>query len=89
MAVLFLNDEHVRLKSYSASTKGAVSTIRIDVEVTDPMRLGFLLQELKEIQAELKAATAARKKESQRKPIAAQLALPAPLLRIAHSQEDE
>ena len=67
MASLYFNDEHVRVKSYSASTKGAVSTIRIDVEVTDPMRLGFLLQELAEIQTEQKATAAAKSKAKPRK----------------------
>lgn len=89
MASLYFNDEHVRVKSYSASTKGAVSTIRIDVEVTDPMRLGFLLQELAEIQADQKAAAAAKSKAKPRNPAPAQLALPSPLLRITHLQGDE
>ncbi len=89
MAVLFLNDEHVRLKSYSASTKGAVSTIRIDVEVTDPLRLGFLLQELAEIQAELKSAKAGKSKPRKSAAAEPQLALPSPVLRIAHVREND
>lgn len=88
MAMLFLNDDHTRLKTYSASTKGAVSTIRVEIEVTDPMRLGFLLSELAEIVSEQKArkaATAKSERKTEKKP---QLALAAPLLRLAHRGDE-
>lgn len=88
MAILYLGEEHTRLKSYSATTKGGISTIRIDVEVTDPTRLGFLLSDLGEIEKDQKAKKEAEKRsnaQGAKKPL---LALPAPMLRLAHRSED-
>lgn len=87
MTYLYLND-HMRLKSYSASTKGSKSLVRIDIEVNDPGRLGFLLEDLGNIERE-QAAKAKAEKEAARKPPKKQLALPAPLLQIPHFPEGD
>lgn len=88
MTYLYLND-HMRLKSYSASTKGAKSLVRIDIEVNDPGRLGFLLEDLGRIERE-QAAKAKAEKEAVRKASKnSRLALPAPLLQIPHFPEGD
>lgn len=43
-----------KLKSYSASTKGKVSAVRIELEITNHSRLGWLLDELERIQVSQK-----------------------------------
>lgn len=88
MAVLYLEEEHTRLKSYSATTKGGISTVRIDVEVTDHTRLGFLLSDLGQIDKDQKARKDAEKRSKAKEPAKPLLALPAPVLRLAHRSED-
>ncbi|OCP17459.1 MULTISPECIES: hypothetical protein [unclassified Ensifer] len=86
MSGIFLTDT-CRLKSYSASTKGARSTIKIEIDVADHRDLGFVLRELAEIEAEQNA-----KEKAQRKPAAAKaarpLALPSPLLQLPYYDEE-
>lgn len=82
MSMIYLT-EACRLKSYSASTKGEKSTIKIEIDVGDHHDLGFLLRELAEIETEQKA-----KDKPQRKPTATkaptQLALPSPLRQLPY-----
>jgi hypothetical protein len=59
----------VRLKSFSATTKGAKAVIRIELETEDMTELGFELDSLKRLQA-------AQAAEPKRK--LGQLALPHP-----------
>ena len=47
-----------RLKSYSASTKGKVSVVKVEIEVTDAFDLGSLLSGLDRTMEEQKAAKA-------------------------------
>lgn len=52
------NSSEARLKTYSAATRakgGAV--VKIELEVLDPCRLGFMLQELAEIQRDQEVHT--------------------------------
>lgn len=88
MTYLYLND-HMRLKSYSASTKGAKSLVRIDIEVNDPGRLGFLLEDLGRIEQEQTAKAKAEKEAARKASKKSQLALPAPLLQIPHFPEGD
>lgn len=82
MTVIYL-DDHSRLKAYSATAKGGKSTVRIEIECDEPGSLGYLLQELGQIQrtqdAVKKAAAAAIAKAKAREKLKA---LPAPLLQI-------
>jgi hypothetical protein len=48
----------MRLKAYSAVTKGGVSVLRIDIAITDGRVLGFVLRELAELEAAQKAEAA-------------------------------
>jgi hypothetical protein len=54
MTSIWLNQAHSRIRSYSASVKGAKATVKIEVEVSDPGSLGFLLEDLGRAQAELR-----------------------------------
>lgn len=82
MLIIGPNDEHTRLKSYSAITKGTISILKIEVECTDQFEFSFLLRQLAELDAktkEVRAAKAAAAKQKSRKAAAAPLlALPAP-----------
>ena len=88
MNYLYLRSE-TRLKSYSATTAGTKSRVRIDLETDSPSQLSFLLEDLAAIVAEQKAQ-AQRAKEAaaaakRKKP----LALPAPLLGLPYYPEGE
>lgn len=78
-------DKHSRLKSYSASVKGAKSVVRIEIECDEPGSLGYLLKELGDIQREQTQREKAEKKAAAK---AKPLALAAPLLRIADMRGD-
>ncbi len=81
--MLIIGDEHTRLKSYSATTKGTVSIIKIEIECTDHGQFSYLLRSLAEIDAEQKTARAAKaaaaKQKSRKAEAQARLALPAPV----------
>lgn len=74
-------DCSLRLKSYSATTKGGKSTLRIEIETSDPHELAYALNELASVQAGQKAP------KPEPKPKARMLALPAPRLALP-SPED-
>lgn len=54
MPTIWWNEEHGRLKSYSAAVKGQKSVVKIEVEIADPSTLGFLLEELGRVEADQK-----------------------------------
>jgi len=84
MFILGGASEELRLKSYSASTKGTRSTITIVVETDDHWQLTHTLRGLAEVEAEQKAQAAVAKRaaaaeKTKSKPQAqTRLALPAP-----------
>jgi hypothetical protein len=61
MNSIFLADS-CRLKSYSASTKGGNSIVKIEIEITDHYEFGWMLQDLEKIDAAQKAAKIAKMK---------------------------
>ncbi|PZO81629.1 MAG: hypothetical protein DI629_03570 [Mesorhizobium amorphae] len=61
MAVIYL-DEHSRLRSYGAATKGQNSVVKIEIEVRDSYSLGAILDNLGRIQREQAEASAKPKK---------------------------
>lgn len=71
-------DAKLRLKSFGASSKGARSTIRIELETDDAFELGYALQSLAQVQQEQKPVKPAPKQQTKAK----QLALPAPRLAL-------
>lgn len=70
MTAIFLNDDHSRLKSYTATVKGPMAVVTIVLEVNDPTRLGFLLEDLGRSQAENERRKQREKQEAKaaRKP---------------------
>ncbi|MBD8556870.1 hypothetical protein IFT84_20370 [Rhizobium sp. CFBP 8762] len=81
-------DEHCSLKSYSATTKGGKSMLRIEIDVRDHYSLGYLLRHLDEIEAEQKAA-ARKPRPAKGKAKSDQLALPSPPLQLPYFPGDE
>lgn len=55
---LYWRSDEARLKSFSTASNKAGATIKLELHVTDPLRLGFLLQELAEIQRDQDARPA-------------------------------
>ena len=83
MLMITANDEHTRLKSYSATTKGTVLIVKIEIEVTDLSEFNYLLRSLGELDAETKSMRAAKAAAAKTKLLKAEakarLALPAPV----------
>lgn len=72
--------DDARLKTYSAATRakgGAV--VKIEIEVFDPVRLGFMLQDLAEIQRDQDATAKAAARSA-----GAKKSLPAPPLQLTY-----
>lgn len=53
--------EKLRIKSFSSSSRGGKSTIKIEVETEDPFELGYALQKLSEVQKGQRTKPPARK----------------------------
>lgn len=51
-------DEHSRLRSYGATTKGPISVVKIEIEVRDSYSLAAILENLGRVQREQAAASA-------------------------------
>lgn len=87
MSSIWIDDRHNRLKDYSAVVKGTKSVVTIRIECAEPGSLGFLLEELGNIEREQKLADKRAKEEAaaakRRKP----LALPAPPLQLPYFGE--
>jgi hypothetical protein len=84
MAFIWLDRAHTTLRKYTSATTGRKSIVRIELEVTDPTELGFLMRELGEAQARADDARKAEERDrraaakTRPKPLAATqpLALP-------------
>lgn len=76
--MIYLDRESCRIKSYSATTRGAKSILKIEIEVGDPMELGFMLRELAEEQGRQKTPKPDKPSASTLEPPMALLALPGP-----------
>jgi hypothetical protein len=59
MSSIWIEDSKV--KSFSAVSKGTKSVVRIELEVEDPRRLGYILADLAELQAAQKVASKPKK----------------------------
>ena len=78
----FLHFYGTRVKTYSASTKGGKSVVKIELETSDHYELADILRQLDAIDAEQKEARKPRKSPVAAKNASPQLALPAPLKQI-------
>ncbi|MGD9862556.1 MAG: hypothetical protein AB7S99_05020 [Pseudodonghicola sp.] len=77
-------DDRLRLKSFGATSKGAKSTIRIELETEDAFELGYALQSLAQVQEGQKPPKPTPKRQTKAK----QLALPAPQLALPRPEDD-
>lgn len=61
MSHLWLDERHMAIRKYSASSSSAEkSIVRLEIEVTDPHALGYLLEQIGTAQRELADARKAR-----------------------------
>lgn len=85
---LMINGDDATLKSYKSSTVGTKSILRLELEVSDHLQLGYLLRECASFQADQnasrKAATKARSKHK-----TDLRALPAPVLQLPYHGDDQ
>ncbi|CAK7257528.1 MULTISPECIES: hypothetical protein [unclassified Shinella] len=82
-------DGAVRLISYSAVTKGAKATIKIELEASDRYDLASLLRQLDEIDREQREAAKPAPKATRPAARKSQLALPAPMLQLEDQRESD
>lgn len=62
MSILYLNDESVHLHDYRASARrGGATTVTITLTIADPWHAARVIEELREMEATQKAASAVRK----------------------------
>ncbi|MER8439578.1 hypothetical protein NKH36_16455 [Mesorhizobium sp. M1312] len=82
MSTIWLNPQYARIRDYGATVKGPKAIVRVEIEVSEPGALGFLLEELAQAKNELAAArqTPSKKAASRSEPPAiereAMLSLP-------------
>ncbi|KNY13627.1 hypothetical protein AKG11_28245 [Shinella sp. SUS2] len=79
----------VRLKTYSAVTKGAKATIKIELEASDRYDLASVLRQLNDIDREQREAAKPAPKAARPAARKEQLALPAPLLKLEDQRESD
>lgn len=59
MTSIWLDHRHMKLRNFGSSTKGTRGVVKIEIEVSDPSALGYLLKELGEANVEIERARAA------------------------------
>lgn len=74
MSSIWIDARHMRIKKYSAAATGPKAIVRLEIEVSQPGSLGYLLENIGEVQREAEAAREKAKADN-RKP-AKPLALP-------------
>lgn len=69
MSSLWIDSRHMRIRKYTVAGTGPKAVVRVEIEVSDPGSLGYLLETIGEAQRE---ADAARTKTKQKptKPLA-------------------
>ena len=87
MSIIYINEKHDRLKDYSAVVKGAKGVVTIRIECNEPGSLGFLLEELGNIERAQKLAAQRAKEEAAAAKRKKPLALPAPPLQLPYFGE--
>lgn len=70
MTSLWLPSEHMKIRKYSVAGTGGSAVVKLEIEVTEPTRLGYLLTEIAEakarIELERKKKAQAEREEKQR-----------------------
>ena len=55
MSTLWLNEDYMKIRTYSASVRGPKAVVKVEIEVNDPAHLGFLLEDIAKVQKEMAA----------------------------------
>ncbi|WP_043062119.1 hypothetical protein [Brucella anthropi] len=84
---LMIHGDDATLKSYKSSTVGTKSVLRLELEVSDHLQLGYLLRACAAFQADQKAARTATKPKSKSKTDLK--ALPAPMLQLPYHGDEQ
>ncbi len=85
---LMIHGDDAILKSYKSSTVGTKSVLRLELEVSDHLQLGYMLRECATFQAEQNAVRKAATKTTN-KSKTGQKALPAPLLQLPYHGDEQ
>jgi len=72
-----------RVKSFSAANRGKATTVKIELEITDPRALAYIISQLHEAQQPPKRIAPVPTKSRARSTATEQLALPGPVLRLS------
>jgi hypothetical protein len=59
MTSIWIDHRHMKIRSFGSSTKGTRGVVKIEIEVSDPSAMGYLLKELGEANGEIARARAA------------------------------
>ncbi len=82
-------DGTVRLRTYTATSKGAKATIKIELETSDRFDLASVLRQCDEIDRQQREAVKPAPEANRPATRKAQLALPAPLLKLEDHRESD
>lgn len=80
-------DDDAKIKSFSALSRAKSTILKIEIEVTDPTRLGMMMTELQEAQRPAPpppAETRPKPKANRTEDTSDKLALPAPPLQLTY-----
>ncbi|SOC26958.1 hypothetical protein [Stappia indica] len=69
MSSLWIDHRHMRIRKYSAAATGPKAVVRVEIEVSEPGSLGYLLANIGEVQREVEAART-KAKQKPAKPLA-------------------
>jgi hypothetical protein len=70
MSSIWIDARHMRIKKYSAAATGPKAIVRLEIEVSQPGSLGYLLENIGEAQREAEAARSNKAKQKPAKPLA-------------------
>lgn len=82
MSSIWIDAKHMTIRSYGASAKGSRAIVKVEIEVTEPAALGFLLKDIGDTKNEIDRARSAeaeaQRQEKKRPAVAPQKRLMLP-----------
>lgn len=70
MSSLWIDHRHMRIRKYTVAGTGPKAVVRVEIEVSHPSSLGYLLETIGEAQREADAARSNKAKQKPAKPLA-------------------
>lgn len=70
MSSLWIDHRHMRIRKYTVAGTGPKAVVRVEIEVSHPSSLGYLLETIGEAQREAEAARSKKAKQKPAKPLA-------------------